>query len=580
MSGGVQGLRAMFEQSNSDISPPSRGRSPAGSVISDSSRPISKVRTSFVSVERSGQQGLPFAARKMSTGEGSVAGDNAEGNTSILNRPNGGTSMMNGTTVTRNFKDKNTEYGQEGLGGDGAQELDQSGAGQEESAAVNIQPTNPDKPMTGVEGEPSSMLPADPKDERAVSRGSALPPTQEDLGPVLKSSPFRKSLDQPAELAQASQDISLNGPSSSHEAKVDEHSKVNGQPKTAGSASKGAAAKSPTKTPTSRALAVDTKKTTSTTSKPQVSKSADKAGKSPRTPQTASSTSALARHSPSVSSPRQIAQPKVRSSNATRESEKKPTPPERKFSQASKPSTTAASRVRQTSSNTNTAPGKGSVQPSATTKPRARSPTRPVRLPSAVTATTQSSAAKHDELLSRSPSRASTAGTAKPPTSDSNRIRSSVSSNAGIPSRMRSTRASLPPQANTTQKPKPRTSTASTAASGESFLARMMRPTESSAKKTHEKLEVKSPPRKTGPPKRRSDGHKEVKKSEKTEDAGLEPTNPEQPIGTVTESTTQEPNIEVEDQTPRPSPDVESAEQPGIETDVDGTASEPVEPVQ
>ncbi|KAL9123488.1 MAG: hypothetical protein Q9217_007075, partial [Psora testacea] len=58
-------------------------------------------------------------------------------------------------------------------------------------------------------------------------------------------------------------------------------------------------------------------------------------------------------------------------------------------------------------------------------------------------------------------------------------------------------RSSLP--ANSTQvekvKPKARTSIASTKAPGGSFLERMMRPTQSSAQKTHEKVETKSPPR-------------------------------------------------------------------------------------
>merc|ERR1712093_310061 len=62
MSGGVRNLRAMFE--NKDSSPPDRGRSPGesttgGASTGTSPRPLSKVRTSFVTVVGTGgQQGL------------------------------------------------------------------------------------------------------------------------------------------------------------------------------------------------------------------------------------------------------------------------------------------------------------------------------------------------------------------------------------------------------------------------------------------------------------------------------------------------------------------------------------------
>lgn len=64
MSGGTAGvknLRAMFENKNGDqsTSPPSRGRSPNGSISSANSRPVSKVRTSFVAVERPGDASQP-----------------------------------------------------------------------------------------------------------------------------------------------------------------------------------------------------------------------------------------------------------------------------------------------------------------------------------------------------------------------------------------------------------------------------------------------------------------------------------------------------------------------------------------
>lgn len=69
-SAGFRNLRAMFENKSNDhsTSPPSRGRSPNCSVSSQASRQVSKVRTSFVAVERPGgsSQSPQRAFRKFS----------------------------------------------------------------------------------------------------------------------------------------------------------------------------------------------------------------------------------------------------------------------------------------------------------------------------------------------------------------------------------------------------------------------------------------------------------------------------------------------------------------------------------
>lgn len=66
-AGAVSNIRAMFEakKEHSSSSPPSRGRSPSGnsdinSIRSISSRPVSKIRKSFVAVEKSGEMGGPI----------------------------------------------------------------------------------------------------------------------------------------------------------------------------------------------------------------------------------------------------------------------------------------------------------------------------------------------------------------------------------------------------------------------------------------------------------------------------------------------------------------------------------------
>lgn len=59
---------------------------------------------------------------------------------------------------------------------------------------------------------------------------------------------------------------------------------------------------------------------------------------------------------------------------------------------------------------------------------------------------------------------------------------------------------------------------ASTGASSGNFLERMMRPTQSSAQKTHDKVEAKSPPRKTLAPKpKRKSGETDAAQVDDTE---------------------------------------------------------------
>ena len=578
MSGGVQGLRAMFEQGSSDTSPPSRGRSPAGSVTSDSSRPISKVRTSFIPVERSGQQGSPFAARKMSTSEGSVAGDNANGNVAVSKAANGESVQVNGNAAPTDTESKKEaiSHEPETFGGDGAQAPDRNSTSLEESASVDIQAANPDKPTTGAQTEPANILPADPKDESTVSGGTALSDDGENLGSVLKGLPFQESSSRPTGPDGSSGDTLPDESPLPSEAKADALSKVNGQPKTPSSASKEAPMKSTTETTTPRLPAVDTKKPASSAAKSQVLKSADKAGTSPRTPTTEKSAVGLAKKSLNPSSPRQLAQSNTRSSNLDKTAQRAPALSTRQSSSVSKPSM-AAPKKRKPSSNPKTAPGKNGTQAPPGTKARPRSPTRPVRLPASATAPTQASAAKHEEPPSRSPSRASVASHAKAAASATNKIRPSLSSAAGGASRPRPSRTSLPPPATTTQKPKSRTSTASTRADGESFLARMMRPTESSSKKTHDKIEVKSPPRKSGPPKRRSDGRQESKRSQRASGASDLTKLPEQSNGTAAQSQAPENDIEVAGKITDSNVHADNAESEATAAQANGTASELME---
>ncbi len=429
VSGGVQGLRAMFEQGNSDTSPPSRGRSPGASVTSDSSRPISKVRTSFVSVEGRGLS--PLAVRKMSTGEGSVGADDITTTTKDgpKNITNGEAPKMNGTAA-----------GQAKFDGDGAQDLVPDNTGQKEVQSGDTPPANPDKPTRGAEEDPSNILPAYSTDGDAVSGVAALKNNEEGLGSVLKGSPFQASSDPLAEQKVPSGGSISAGPSPT-KSKSKEVSKVNGQPKTPGSATKEAAADPKTKISTPRPHTLDTKKAPLSASRVQGPKSADKASKSPQSPQTERPTGAPSKQPSKLSSPKQTTQSEARNSNPTMEAGKAPSSSTRQTSLASKPSTAAAPKARQTSSTINAAPGRRGPA-SQITKPRPKSPTRSVRLPASATAPTQASAAKHDELPSRSPSRASATHNSRPPPSTSSKVRPSISSTAGASSRPKPSRVS------------------------------------------------------------------------------------------------------------------------------------------
>ena len=158
------------------------------------------------------------------------------------------------------------------------------------------------------------------------------------------------------------------------------------------------------------------------------------------------------------------------------------------------------------------------TSPPASKKPTPKPPTRPVNLPAAATAPTAASTAKLGGTApSRSPSRASTNGTTTdrrvPPLIKRDRL--SVQTRGPLSATTPSLQKKTPKAIAHTQRPgtaaipglQKKASRASLPPD-EGFLARMMRPTASSASKVHEKVETKSPPRKmpSTKPKRRSDG--------------------------------------------------------------------------
>ncbi|KAI5254048.1 hypothetical protein E4T42_02597 [Aureobasidium subglaciale] len=164
-----------------------------------------------------------------------------------------------------------------------------------------------------------------------------------------------------------------------------------------------------------------------------------------------------------------------------------------KKSPAAKPSSTLSPKppVRKPS-NSSLTQGKPKSDAASTktkspqSKPtRPRSPTRPVKVSSHLTAPTAASSARHDPQ----PARASVSSS-KPATASRSQAR------APAATAKPTVRPSL---ASTSSAPKKAESKPIPAAKGsdDGFLARMMRPTASSASKVHDKTDVKSPPKRT-----------------------------------------------------------------------------------
>ena len=417
-AGGVRNLRAMFENKGGEnsTSPPSRGRSPAASDVSIPSRPVSKVRTSFVAVERPGdlggqQWGLRKASDVSSMAEVKEEALQEQRNASQINgsasKPLNGTA--NGTSGVNGVQSGKTEG-------------DATAAGKENS-------NNLEKDRDG-----DTKADADPK-KKATATGTPAPSKS-------KASEVHK----PAKINAV------------HDSK----------PRTA--------KVSPTK-PT-----------------------ASSAPRTPKTPTTPTASKTAAKGSPKK--PTAVVESATRSPKATAKPEAaRPKAPRISATGGTSASMAKTFAAKQPSPNakdhTKTGAAKaegGTVTTGGFVKPRPRSPTKPVRLPASATAQTASSAAKTGAAApGRSPSRAATTTTSlarKPSTLKRDKAPPTVSSNLN----KKTSRASLSgaPQSKTHEQPKSRVSTGTTTKPADSsFLARMMRPTNSSASKVQDDVKHK-----------------------------------------------------------------------------------------
>ncbi|KAM0802635.1 hypothetical protein BDR22DRAFT_961508 [Usnea florida] len=520
---GFASLRAKFEQKDESTSPPSRGRSPAASlsVAGDDSRPISKVRTSFVSVEDSGQMGDSNTSEDLGSKGVAVNGDGTEEHTTNGAVEESKTNGINSTPQKSHKMEESTP--KQSMPNISPQKPNNTPHKNLGIANGITSTANPDKPSSAAEDDTAVMLPSDPKDATVVSGGAALEGDSSPLGSILKGSPFEQD-----EKTAAAEPIQSSG----QQAKSPSTPLTNGK-------SKEAQARKPgqqSKTENAPRLSNVGKKP----SAPPVSSTAEKSKSKPQTsplpaPMTPKDTATPTKKPLSTKmSPKLPAskQPKKEILEDTRKmSAERPSRPS-----APPKAPVPVSKLAQK-------PGKkpGPTSPQSFTKPRPKSPTRPIRLPGSATAPTAASAAKVD---------------AAPPATrgkSGDRVPSNPMS-----SRHKPIRASLPggskPVEKTKEKPNSRLSTASSKAPEGSFLDRMMRPTQSSSQKTHEKVEAKSPPRKTSGvrPKRKSDVSEKAR-SENVETTGEQstetvPSAPAQdPAGSSEAPTTNGANIVTEE---------------------------------
>jgi hypothetical protein len=517
-SSGVRNLRAMFENQTAAASPePPRGRSPASIPNTDSTRPTDKVRASFVSVEPSGH-----ISRDQATNKGTVHGVNStqarrresfsvsEGHADAAlleikkevtqNKEAQESSDASAETISeqaaileqavesregsqapppiREVEEPMPNLGSIMKGSDfpepgAAEEKQQQPEVQQQEpiadnledqlAALSIKETpadNPDKVVTGAQ-ENASLKPADPTDEAAVSGGEALPPPTEDLS--------SNSASEATSGAAAEQMKAVDKDTS--KAKVDE---VSNTPAKAGTSS----VKKPAAIST--ATAAPAKASSAKNPMPK-SPAAARLPKTPTTPKAATSAKEQPKRAASkepAKAPTQktsrgplgasVAAPTTSAAAKSRVPAAEPKKP------VTKPATAAPTAPKE----------RTATSPAGFKKPKPKSPTRPVRLPSHLVAPTAASAAKHgddaNQKIARKPSTASRPA--------ATRALAPKAPAVGKPS----SRHSLAPSTAAGKRPESRASTKG--AADEGFLARMMRPTAASASKTQDK--PASPPRK------------------------------------------------------------------------------------
>jgi hypothetical protein len=424
--GGVSNLRAIFESKASEdrsASPPSRGRSPALSDASIHSRPVSKVRASFVAVERPSdiEEGQHWGLRKASD---------------VTNMAENKQELVNGSLVN----------------------------GSPNQADSNSQ-------LNGVHTDPEPQSQGKTTDE----------PTPNGLGSILKGSAFEGS--PPMSRSKVNGTGTRESPKSpTSQKKSLAASRMNGnttpmsQTKSIGSRIKDAVSSNHNQPPPPARL--NTTKDAKPIKLPPTrqippSKPLTRSPTSPKTPRTPVS--------PKMEKP--LTRGSAAKPVAVVESAKNAASPEQ-----AKKSPILPRETKRTSLNTQggTAARHAPSSPRTNGAKKATSPEvkpRSTRVPASAAAPTAASAAKSSNATSLA--RKSTVTRRDHPP-----VKPAMTT---APAVKKMTRTSLPTQTGATDRTKSATSTGRRPPA-EGFLARMMRPTASSAQKAHEKVAPSSPP--------------------------------------------------------------------------------------
>ncbi|KAI0179046.1 hypothetical protein GGR52DRAFT_588838 [Hypoxylon sp. FL1284] len=433
---GVRNLRAMFEQRGE--TPPDRGRSPGPGGLpsvgspspSDSPRPLSKVRTTFVAIEKDGRVGLK---REPSGDSVSVSSRRLSNDTEVTTpQPAPEKPDFLADSMAKNNSAFKTNISQEAIP-ESPMLKEPPTSSKKESPSPNIAPNaNPDKVIDEEEPK-TTLLPGNPTDKAAV-RGKSTGPAR-----------------------------GTNGAAANGKAKSTAPAK---------SAPKAA----------------------------PISTSAKPVSKAPKSPNTAKPSNGGASKA-TANAPSLAPQKKAAPASKDHDVPKKTTAPASTKAQA--PSTKKPPTI--------------DLPPSGFVKPKVKSPTRPVKLPASLTAPTAAYASKLGTgtgtgSTSHPPRQSLSRGSGNAqhlnvgPTLHRSSSRASMSntgttSNAKPLKRQSSTisrpRPSLGPPPKQTAKDHPVSKKDGQVDEG--FLARMMRPTQSSSSKTSDKAPA-TPPRKQNAP--------------------------------------------------------------------------------
>ncbi|ROV93390.1 hypothetical protein VMCG_08429 [Cytospora schulzeri] len=434
----VRNLRAMFETKPQE-SPPDRGRSPAeSSTDTNSPRRLSKVRTSFVAIEKDGRIGL----QRNSSEASSVSGRKLSGDTEATSSVQLDNTATNVPSPTNSRSDLNR----------GPASAIPSSSPQRESGHS---PAGGDTTSTNSSG-PQGSIPGDPRGPTTLTAGRQA---------VLAESP---------QIRQGTgRDRESQSPKSSGGRRPDQGGKTDekqaapadtqGESGTEAEGVNQGGDKAPTDDSTSRG----------TSGSAAVNKPVNGVDKTKAIKPAAGTAQKTANTQP-VKSSMPVSQSKPANKPAERKSRRSTTPTADKKATGRKPPS-------------------ASVSPEGFVKPRPRSPTRPAKLPASLTTHTAASGSKARAVSGPAHAPAPAPATAARPTS-----RSSANSGTASKGMRRSSsvaarqRPSLGPPPKLPAKDHPLPKKESKVDEG--FLARMMRPTQAYANKVNEKVPT-TPPR-------------------------------------------------------------------------------------